>query len=333
MKNILRLSALGLGLASLLFSTDTALAKQDINIYINGNPIHTEAKPFIQDNRALVPVRSVTEALGYQVDWNQRDKKVSVSCPEEGTLSLFTNKKSYYFNDTKKVLEVKPVIVNNRTFVPIRVLAESFGLDVNTNMTNKAFEISISGKAPESVTPEAPEDSYIAPAPARIDTGTALEGQSIASAQQMAAFLLEKNPNPKINCSALELAQLYIIEGQKEGIRGDFAFAQAIKETGYFRYGGDVLPAQNNYAGIGTVGGGVKGAYFESPQIGVRVQIQHLKAYATKAPLNLGLVDPRYHLVSKGCAPNLEDLNGKWAVPGHGYGESIFSIYESFLSR
>lgn len=160
---------------------------------------------------------------------------------------------------------------------------------------------------------------------------TSIMGKSIATAKQMATFLLSKNSNPKISCSALELAELFIKEGEIEGVRGDFAFAQAIKETGYFKYGGDVVPEQNNYSGIGTTGGGVKGAYFSTPQLGVQAQIQHLKAYASKQPLVQKQVDPRFHLVSRGVAPTLEGLNGKWAVPGKGYGEDIYAIYKNMI--
>ena len=50
------------------------------------------------------------------------------------------------------------------------------------------------------------------------------------------------------------------------------------------------------------------------------------KAYATDEPLNKTCVDPRFGYVKRGCAPKTTDLNGKWAVPGIGYGESINSI-------
>ena len=113
-----------------------------------------------------------------------------------------------------------------------------------------------------------------------------------------------------------------------EGIRGDIAFAQSILETGFFAYGKDVFPEQNNYSGIGAVGGGAEGAYFSTPEEGVRAQIQHLKAYANKEPLVTELIDPRFHLVTRGVAPYWVDLNNRWAVPGEQYGERVLDIYE-----
>lgn len=160
------------------------------------------------------------------------------------------------------------------------------------------------------------------------DNKNLIEGNSVVQRAQMKNYLIKYNKNPKINCSVDDLIDFYIKEAEIEGIRADIAFAQAIKETGFFKFGGDVTPEQNNYAGIGTTGGGVKGAYFESSQVGIRAQIQHLKAYCNKKPLIQAQVDPRFHLVTRGIAPCVENLNGRWAVPGKGYGESIMKIVE-----
>lgn len=142
---------------------------------------------------------------------------------------------------------------------------------------------------------------------------TPIMGTSVASANQLNALLLGGNPQAK---DYLHLAEIYLEEGEKEGVRGDGAFCQSLIETGYFRFGGDVRPYQNNYAGIGATGG-VSGNSFPDPRTGIRAQIQHLKAYASTTPLVLECVDPRYKYVSKGCAPTFEQLSGKWAVPGY----------------
>ena len=72
------------------------------------------------------------------------------------------------------------------------------------------------------------------------------------------------NNNRLKGISVQELAEIYLEEGKIEGVRGDVAFAQALKETGYFTYGGDVKPDQHNYTGIGTTHKGVKGHYFDN---------------------------------------------------------------------
>ena len=134
---------------------------------------------------------------------------------------------------------------------------------------------------------------------------------------------------------------MFLEEGAAEGVRGDVAFAQSLHETGYFRYGGIVQPSQNNYAGIGALNGNGKGqaATFPDPRTGVRAQIQHLKAYASREPLAGACVDPRFSLVSRGCAPCVEWLGAAdnpdgrgWAVPGKDYGRKITAMLDRILA-
>lgn len=162
-------------------------------------------------------------------------------------------------------------------------------------------------------------------------------GIAKATQDQCVRYLLKHNPYPKLNVSPQELVSYYYEEGNKNGIRPDIAFAQALKETGYFRYGGTVVPAQNNYCGLGTTSATVQGAYFATPKLGVRAHIQHLMAYATADRPADSIVDPRYSLVRSSYGSNTltrwKDLNGRWAVPGVGYGQSILKdYYEGILN-
>ncbi|HLO11201.1 MAG TPA: N-acetylmuramoyl-L-alanine amidase [Pseudoneobacillus sp.] len=193
-----------------------------------------------------------------------------------------------------------------------------------------------------------PTPPPVQPAPVNIPKHLIM-GKAECSAEQMAQFLLGFNSAPKVSCTAFELAQIFLAEGAAEGVRGDIAFAQSIHETGFFKFGGDVKPEQNNFAGIGTTGGGVAGATFPDVATGVRAQIQHLKAYGSTDALKGACVDPRYNLVSKGIAPNIEDLAGRWAVPGYDktkfasldealaayetYGQIIFKLTESIRAE
>ncbi|WP_342433112.1 N-acetylmuramoyl-L-alanine amidase [Neobacillus sp. FSL H8-0543] len=153
-------------------------------------------------------------------------------------------------------------------------------------------------------------------------------GPAQISAEQMDQFVKKVNPN------APELGSYYKSLGEYYGIRGDVAFAQAVHETNYFRYTGVVERGQNNYAGIGATGPDVRGATFATPKDGVLGHLQHLYAYATTQPLptKYPLVDPRFNLVKRGSAPTWIGLNGKWAVPGDTYGQSILSVYEKMIT-
>lgn len=167
---------------------------------------------------------------------------------------------------------------------------------------------------------------------------TAIMGRAEATAAQMAAFCLSKNASPRLpSCSVEELASLFLAEGEAEGVRGDVAFAQSLLETGYFKFGGIVLPTQNNYGGLGALNGNSTGqaASFPDPRSGVRAQIQHLKAYASKEPLVNDCIDPRFSLVLRGSAEFVEWLGAAnnpngcgWAVPGSGYGGTIVVLLE-----
>lgn len=172
---------------------------------------------------------------------------------------------------------------------------------------------------------------------------TEIMGEAHATAQQMALFCRNKNAEPKLtSCTLEQLAEIFLEEGKAEGVRGDVAFAQSLHETGYFKFGGIVLPSQNNYAGIGALNGNATGqaATFPDPRTGVRAQIQHLKAYASTEPLVNTCVDPRFSLVARGSAPYVEWLgaadnpNGKgWAVPGSGYGANVVKLLGQIMAQ
>ena len=116
------------------------------------------------------------------------------------------------------------------------------------------------------------------------------------------------------------------------------AFAQSCLETGNWRFGGDVKPEQNNYCGMGATGGGVAGNSFETPRLGIRAQIQHLKAYANTEPLSGDLIDPRFAYVKRGCAPYVEWLGiqenpeGRGWASGADYGAKILKILAGILA-
>jgi hypothetical protein len=121
------------------------------------------------------------------------------------------------------------------------------------------------------------------------------------------------------------IADLYRQEGAIEGVNYDIAFSQMLLETNYLRFGGDVKPSQNNFAGLGDVGGGPEGASFPNAQIGVRAHIQLLKAYASTEPLVQDVVTPRFRFVTRGIAPLIEQLTGRWSADPQ-YGQKITTI-------
>ena len=185
-------------------------------------------------------------------------------------------------------------------------------------------------------------------------------GRAVLTKSQLLAYSAPHKGEMCLTCSLDELIGYYLSIGEKYGVRGDIAYLQAIIETGWFRYnrpngyheyengewvykngprpeGYYVLPTDNNFCGLGVTGYVSENntlCRFDTAALGVEAQIQHLYAYACRAPLPSGTakVDPRFDLVARGCAPNWDDLAGRWAADKK-YGEKILGSYYNVLNN
>lgn len=166
---------------------------------------------------------------------------------------------------------------------------------------------------------------------------TNIMGTAVATVQQMQSYI--QKVNPAVPKSVIDMVEYYISEGKTEGVRGDIAFAQSCLETGNFTFNGSAVTLdQNNFAGIGVTKNGMKGNSFSHPWIGIRAQIQHLKAYASNEKLYGVCVDPRFCYVKRGIAPYVEWLGiqenpqgGGWAA-GKNYGSKILEILAKIIA-
>ena len=129
----------------------------------------------------------------------------------------------------------------------------------------------------------------------------------------------------------IDFCKILYEEAQSEGVSPEVLYGQVMKETGYLKFENLVQPNQCNFGGLGATGPGNPGYTFGSVREGLRAQVQHLKAYGSTEPLINPCIDARFKYVSRGCAPRTVDLNGKWAVPGVGYGESIDAIAKEVI--
>jgi len=173
--------------------------------------------------------------------------------------------------------------------------------------------------------------------------GEPVMGRSTLSAAQMAAWYNTQGFHPRLETSVAQLAQIYLDEGADENLRGDFAFAQAILETGGFA----VAPA-NNFSGIGWCDTCSTGNQFPTPRDGVRAQVQLLVNYAdagSRAALLHHRVsqylygsDPvvavrRFDtFYAKGWAPTWRDMgHGNWATDPN-YANKVITIYRKMVT-
>jgi hypothetical protein len=231
------------------------------------------------------------------------------------------------------------ILVNNNSYVPID-LVDNLGID--SGELNAIRRLDYRGvvylKAIDlrdynvSVQWDSESRSVLLKTILRLCVGQMdrIMGHGYTSDVQLMMFL--KSNNPDSLGQFTDIAKLYREEAAIEGINHDIAFCQMCLETNFLRFGGDVKVNQNNFAGLGAIGGGVTGANFPSIRLGIRAQIQHLKAYASTEPILQELIDPRFRFVRRGTAPLVTQLSGRWAADLQ-YGDKILALlrrlYES----
>jgi hypothetical protein len=96
---------------------------------VNGMPVAMDAAPFIKDGRTLLPIRALIEALGGTVEWNASTKTATVMLGSR-TVVLTIGSKTALVGGKPVALDVAPMIVKGRTFLPLRAVAENVGLDL-----------------------------------------------------------------------------------------------------------------------------------------------------------------------------------------------------------
>ena len=86
-------------------------------------------EPIIRNGRTLVPIRAITEAFGGSVFWDETSQSVLLNM-EDDTIKLVIDSKTAYLNSNSETLDVAPTVINGRTMLPIRFVAEGFNLGV-----------------------------------------------------------------------------------------------------------------------------------------------------------------------------------------------------------
>ena len=107
------------------------MALSEIRVRVNGSQVYfPDGKPFIDENsRVLVPVRFVSQQLGAKVNWDAKNKKVTVIDGDKNA-TLTINSKQVTVNGASKTLDTAAVVKNERTYVPLRFIGEAFGAGV-----------------------------------------------------------------------------------------------------------------------------------------------------------------------------------------------------------
>lgn len=134
-RNLFILSILLLG----LMNAGTKAAS--LNLIIDGNNVTKSASPIVKNRRTLVPLRFIGEALGKEVLWNNDEKSVTVS-DEGNSFKLYIDSKIIDNSDgTLKFTDVAPCIVNRKTYLPLRAIAELMNIGVGYDKASSTVTI------------------------------------------------------------------------------------------------------------------------------------------------------------------------------------------------
>lgn len=145
-----------------------AYADDTIRVYVDKTEIQFDVAPQLYDNRTMVPVRSIFEALGAQVMWNGEAQTVTAVKGDTIT-TVVIGEPAIYVNGSRKAVAVAPFLQNDRTFVPLRVIGESFGYQVEWNeeerlamITTKTDRTKVKAVNHRGYSIEAPENTLSA---------------------------------------------------------------------------------------------------------------------------------------------------------------------------
>lgn len=103
--------------------------------------------PLLKDDRTLLPVRAVVEEMGGTVLWNGEAKEVTLNYGEN-EIKLVINSKTAFLNGEEREIDVAPVIIESRTYLPIRFIAESFNFEVGWEQATQTITIANKAEKP-----------------------------------------------------------------------------------------------------------------------------------------------------------------------------------------
>ena len=122
-------------------------ADEKINVYLDGfygtdgQKINFDVPPQTINNRTMVPIRAIFEAMGATVDWD--DATQTAKCVKDGTtVEMTLNSTTEYINGTPNQMDVSPVVIDGRTLAPARYVAEAFGYHVSCDEMTQSVLIS-----------------------------------------------------------------------------------------------------------------------------------------------------------------------------------------------
>ncbi|PKM57959.1 MAG: hypothetical protein CVU98_03490 [Firmicutes bacterium HGW-Firmicutes-3] len=110
------------------------------NVFFKNRDVKFDTPPVIKEGRTLIPVRAITEAMGAAVTWNSEEKLVTI-VKDDQTIVFDLLNNITYVNGVEATIDVPAGVMNNRTMVPLRFIAENLGLKVVWDEDAQTIEV------------------------------------------------------------------------------------------------------------------------------------------------------------------------------------------------
>ncbi len=124
----------------MIITSITVFANRDIRVMLNGEYLEFDVQPQLINNRTMVPLRAIFEALGAEVEWNG-DTQTVTGFKDDIEVVATIGSRIMYVDDEAKTMDVAPIIVDGRTLIPARFVAEAFACVVDWNGDNSTVLI------------------------------------------------------------------------------------------------------------------------------------------------------------------------------------------------
>lgn len=128
-----------------LMAAGSVLAQdQKVTVRLDGTELTLPAEPFIENDRTLVPLRGLFEAVGANVLWDKDTQSIFISKSMDGEMKAIVmqvGNADVFVGEEKKTLEVAPKIVGESTFVPLRFIIDELGETVDWNPETYTVDI------------------------------------------------------------------------------------------------------------------------------------------------------------------------------------------------
>lgn len=109
----------------------------NVSVFVNGSKIEFDSEPIIVNDRTLVPIRAISENLGYDVGWENEHQLVTISNKDKN-IFLQIGSMLLHVNDVEYEIDVAPLLHNNRTYVPLRFVTETLDCVVDWDETTSS---------------------------------------------------------------------------------------------------------------------------------------------------------------------------------------------------